>query len=784
MKIKIFIYLIIFLKSISLCVISSKIDNNFLKKIDSLIYTNRFETAIKLILTNIEVKEVLENQEILIELYQRMANIYSKLNIPEKSIDYYEKIINLSNIPEEKIINIYEKYAETLLILNEKNKARNILHKLIEYYENKNICNKKLKYLINLRSTYDLENDTITIFSLNDKILKTSLNCNKKEEIFLAYNNYGIDYFKIKNYKNAFFYFKEALNYGEKNKINDSLLFLAKINLSILYYNTGNAEEAIKTLITLHEKYKKTNNYKFLSYIEIVLSNFYLLKKDLHNAVEIGYQSVKNANKSNDVNLKLESYKTFSQILKECNDPEQALDYYKNYLYLKDSLNFIEKTKLKDQERRKYELEKLEKEILYEITEENRIQNELRRLQILTILQRKQKDSIEQLRKLQDLEYQKKIQEFLLTQEKLKKDTLEKQNKYLAIEKRYLEEINKKKEDSLKIQTAEKEKLEAIKKQTEIEKRWAIRMSLLLGFTTIFMIMGLLILRSKNKLLKKQRNEIQEKNYYLEQFNEEINTQKEKLQEKNKAITDSIMYAQKIQSALLSPEENFKNYFSEYFIFFQPRDIVSGDFYWLTKVNEKIIIAVADCTGHGVPGAFMSVLGITALNDIVKNMKDIHSDFILYELRKKIIESLRQKEDESETKDGMDIALCVIDKKQLKLEYSGAYNSLITFQDNNFNILKADRIPIGIYSSEKFNFTRYEIKIKKGDTFYMYTDGFVDQFGGPEGKKFKNNQFYEMLKDIHSLNLKKQLDIISKKFNNWKGYLEQIDDVLVVGFRI
>ncbi|MFP4023604.1 MAG: tetratricopeptide repeat protein [Thiohalospira sp.] len=251
-----------------------------------------------------------------------------------------------------------------------------------------------------------------------------------------------------------------------------------------------------------------------------------------------------------------------------------------------------------------------------------------------------------------------------------------------------------------------------------------------------------------------------------------------------KQITDSIEYASRIQKAILPPYDYIAQLIPEYFIFYQPRDIVSGDFYWITEKNGIIVVAVVDCTGHGVPGAFMSMLGTAFLNEIVNTEPELRADSILNQLRNQIKKSLHQTGKDDETKDGMDISLCVIDKANSLLQFAGAYNSLIIISENKTSMIKGDRMPIGIYMKEKKTFTNHEINVQPGDMLYMFTDGFIDQFGGKDKRKYRIAPFKELLFSIHQKPVNLQQQILETEFKTWKGDQEQIDDVLVFGFKI
>ena len=275
---------------------------------------------------------------------------------------------------------------------------------------------------------------------------------------------------------------------------------------------------------------------------------------------------------------------------------------------------------------------------------------------------------------------------------------------------------------------------------------------------------------------KREAEIYQLKNVELKQAYEEI-------EEKNREITDSIRYALRIQEAVLPQEELFNKFMPEHFIFFRPKDIVSGDFYWMTQKDHFSVIVAADCTGHGIPGAFMSMLGISFLNAIVGEMEEPKANEILEQLRAQVIKSLHQTGKEGEAKDGMDIALCVFNNKTNELEFAGAYNALYHIRNGELSEIKADRMPIAIHSIGDPSFTNHKLQIENGDMIYLFSDGYADQFGGPNGKKFMYKQFKNLLLSVQGYSMEKQKEIVAKKFDIWKGKLSQIDDVIVIGIR-
>tara|TARA_B100001093_G_scaffold518058_1_gene601615 strand:+ start:978 stop:2996 length:2019 start_codon:yes stop_codon:yes gene_type:complete len=263
-------------------------------------------------------------------------------------------------------------------------------------------------------------------------------------------------------------------------------------------------------------------------------------------------------------------------------------------------------------------------------------------------------------------------------------------------------------------------------------------------------------------------------------------TKKQKLviEQKQEEISDSINYAKRIQDAMMTSSVYLKDTLPKSFIFFKPKDVVSGDFYWIHKDQEEnIFFTVADCTGHGVPGAFMSMIGTSLLNEIIIEKGIKETDKILVEMRAQIIKSLHQEEDGAQ-KDGMDISLCKLNMKKKTVEFSGAHNSLVHISGDELSTYRGDHQPVGLLLGDKKPFTKHKVKLNKDDMLYIYTDGYQDQFGGEKGKKYKGANFKKMLLKISRETEPKQLSLLEKDFVSWINNYEQIDDVCVMGVRI
>lgn len=285
--------------------------------------------------------------------------------------------------------------------------------------------------------------------------------------------------------------------------------------------------------------------------------------------------------------------------------------------------------------------------------------------------------------------------------------------------------------------------------------------------------------------LESYYNELEQK---VKDRTAEVVRQKEEIEIKNKHIMDSIHYARRIQNAILPPDSYVKKLLPNSFVFYKPKDIVSGDFYWLTKKNNLVIYAAVDCTGHGVPGAFMSIVGHNQLNYAVDVKKARNANVILDYLNEGVVDTLREKGStigKSKVKDGMDLALCVIDFKNMKLEFAGANNPLCIIRNKEIIQIKGDRQPIGgSFDEELPKFTNHEFDLQKGDVLYTFSDGYPDQFGGHDGRKFMVKKFRELLLEIHQNPIEDQEQILDDILEKWRGKEEQVDDILVMGVKI
>jgi ligand-binding sensor domain-containing protein/serine phosphatase RsbU (regulator of sigma subunit) len=309
---------------------------------------------------------------------------------------------------------------------------------------------------------------------------------------------------------------------------------------------------------------------------------------------------------------------------------------------------------------------------------------------------------------------------------------------------------------------------------------WFILIQVMLGLALVY---GTIKYRERQLIKEKRVLEarVRERTREIEDQKVEIEAQRDEIFAKNKEITDSIQYARHIQQAVLPSKLMLEKVLPDHFILFRPRDIVSGDFYWVEQKNEHVFVCAADCTGHGVPGAFMSLLGLTFLNEIVNREAIVNASEILNHLRGDIINAMSHQD--RQARDGMDICLLVIDRKKHLAHYAGAFNPLVLVRGGEINEYRADRMPIGKHEEEVVPFTNNEIKLKEGDMLYLFSDGFPDQFGGESGSKYKARPFKRLLQRIGNEETRQQKDMLKMELNTWMGAEEQVDDILVMGIR-
>jgi len=764
--------------------------------------------------------------------YYKALNLSKELNNTEKQIESYAALASLSISAEkyQKAIDFYESEIKLCKKIDDKEHLRyavgnsgvlyfylsNYPKALIHFYELEktaialNDSNALTTAYTNIGNIYKKLNENEKALEYFNKNLKIAKKINSKSAISNAYNNIGLIYQDSDNDKIAVKLFKKSIDVSKE--INDTEgIVIGYLNLGISLDAMHQCKKALLYFGKALKIAKDINNKRLISEVEYELANIYLSlsdseknntdkKKDylLDKSKNFAEDAYKIAKSYHYLNIVKKITRLLIDIYQKKNETDKALKYATEYIVVKDSLFKKENLEAIQKMNAKYEIYKNNIEINKRelvisqnkklIDSQNFIINAgivvgivffifLSYIIGLFLKVRNKKNEISELKKLQDYlinnlpasVYLKDTNlKYKLTNDKYAEllgftpdELYNKSDKELGLETKY---------ETLDMQILAVDK--ALKPITEefIDKKGKeYRVSIkkvpyhdlngnvagvigIVSDVTEYMKLNLRI----HKLLDKTRN------------------QKNRIENANRNINDSLSYAKTIQDAVLPSTEKLNLLFKDFFILFKGRQIVSGDFYYANKVNDTVIFALGDCTGHGVPGGFLTMLSISFLNQIISENKQISPSEILNHLRKKIIEIFTQSGQPN--KNGLDIALCSYNVKTNILQYSGAYNSMFLLRDNELSEYKATRIPIGFYFAEK-EFKNYEIQLNQNDIIYLFTDGFKDQIGGPENKKFTSKKLKELILENHKKPFKEQKNIIEKTFDNWLAENEQFDDV-------
>jgi serine phosphatase RsbU (regulator of sigma subunit) len=605
-------------------------------------------------------------------------------------------------------------------------------------------------------------------FDCYNKCILIAQQINDTYKIIICYNSIG-DINRVKgNYVKALEYFNNSMNLakstGNKRPLAYSLNSLGDIysaqkdfDKTLKYY-----EEAIKIANEIEDKLRVSNIYNSMG-----LAHQLLKHKDM--ALECFNRSIKIAEEIGNTNNIAHSYSGIGSLNFDAEKYSEGIEYFskacaisketgnaaqlcsdlhdmgqcyfglKNYPMAKEvaqnSLSIAEKNGL-------MESVKNASMLLYKINSEQNNPNEALKMLSLYIETKDSLSNEEQVKKFAAVEYEAKEQGLKAEQE--------------AKEKTY--------------------KAERAREEEELKRQKTIRYAFTIGFV---LVLALAVVVYRNLRENKKKNAI-----ILEQ-KKEVEHAKELVEEKHKEITDSINYAERIQRTFLATEESLNTNLKDYFIYFQPKDVVSGDFYWSYKLaNGNFLMATADSTGHGVPGSIMSLLNITSLEKACEHYTEPAE--ILNHTRETIIERLKKDGSAEGGKDGMDCSLISFNFTNNTITYSTANNPIWVAQENGTKLLelKPDKMPVGKHDKDKEPFTQNTVQLNKGDVVYSLTDGLPDQFGGPSGKKFMSKKLKELLLSISQEPMKEQGEKIKVILNDWKGNLEQVDDITLIGVRI
>jgi tetratricopeptide (TPR) repeat protein len=578
-----------------------------------------------------------------------------------------------------------------------------------------------------------------------------------------GYNNLAAIHHYQGNYSNALNYYFKSLELSEKTG-NKKMTSLFLGNIGLIFSEQGLYTKALdyhKKALTI---YQELDDKRGIALNLGNIGNVYNYQGNYEKALEYYFKCIKLNDEQNDNREKAINLNNIGVVYCQQGNFDESLNYFLSGLKIREEMGDKRGVELNlgnigelYMELKKYkEAQKYFEMALATATEIKDLEGVMLLNQSLSLLYEKQKLWE------QSLQYHKK--------HLVAKDSL-----LNSIKIKQIAEMQTKYESEKKDKELIKKDAELLKQQLEAKQKLRERNTFLIGFIAMALCAGF-IFRSW-RLTRKQKN-------IIEQQKKEVEFQKHIVDEKNKDISDSVSYAKRIQSSFLTSETYIKRHLPEYFILYKPRDVVSGDFYWVHQQDDYVYFCVADCTGHGIPGAFMSLIGMSVLNEIIfaKQIKDTNS--ILDKLRHIVILAVNPEGSNEVAKDGMDLFLGRLNLKTKELQYSAANNSFYIYKKGELMKCKPDKMPVGSYGEFEKPFTQHKIQLETGDFVYASTDGFLDQFGGEKGKKLMAKRFEEHLLSIVNAPLNEQKTLLEKEFNIWKGKLEQVDDVCVFGLKI
>jgi serine phosphatase RsbU (regulator of sigma subunit) len=760
----------------------------------------------------------------LVRIYSRIARVYNREQVYAKELEYHEKILQLDKqaLPEENL-NRREQLGLAAYNSGQYDKAVKTFRGMCQ--ETALDAPGGMTYQQHLISAFDRVGQYDSAIYRSAEMLPFLEKQGKFSLMARVYNNIGYYRLLTGALDQAASAYESALVYAESEKKDLTEIALYHTNAGVCYTNMGKKKEAVDHFTRSIALLDETDSLTEKSRVQNLLANLYFETGEFYNAGQFSLGAIASAQEAGNRLREAEACLTYSKVLREGNDPVNALVYYEQYLAIKDSIDRANQVHIQQLETRRSMLEQQERDLQLRLKEEEVTELAINQLMLQNETMEQERTLLMQQRNVQLLQEDSLRQSLIILQQQNEVTRQTRENRLLAQENELAELRVAQEKQKQQQQEAEIMALEQKQRADQLElerqkrmKRTYIGAAVLLGVLVLSILASLISSRRKNTLLAKQKKEIEEKNLDLEMKNEEISTQrdeieaqrnllfeqKEMIEKSNEEVMKSIEYAKRIQAATLPDLLPLGNQVEEHFVLFRPRDIVSGDFYWYAHVEKKTIITVADCTGHGVPGAFMSMMGVSFLKELVQKEYITHPGVILRRLRKEIINTMGQKGVSGEQRDGMDMALISIDHEEGTLDFAGAYNSLyivrpedkpgpdpeITKADEPMSAkglvlyeIPADKMPIAHYEVMD-KFTNYEVPVNKGDRVYLFTDGYADQFGGQKGKKFMYKAFKRMIIENASKPMTDQEKIYTDRLEKWMGTHSQVDDICVMGVKI
>jgi serine phosphatase RsbU (regulator of sigma subunit) len=615
----------------------------------------------------------------------------------------------------------------------------------------------------NLGAIQQRRNNFIEAMAIFEKGQKINTEIKNWRGVAFCLNQIGSILLGQGNIAGGIAYYEKALKISEQNHIKESE-GASLYNIAFALYNQNEIAKAKEYALRSLEIREGTNEKNDLSFALTLMGRIYVKEGKFKEGIEYFEQGLKLRKEIGDHRSIGMSYQSIGNALKAMKDFEGAITNYEEALkYTRGN---------KDKLGSAFSLINIG-DIAYEqgnkskaLTCYTEVFNTAKELGNAALLS----DVTKHLHKLYSSQGDyKKAYEYYNFHIVMRDSINNQENKKAIIRSQFAVEYAKKEQD-MKNEQEKKELLyeqEKIKKQADLEKQKAISYSFMVGAALLLALIFVVFLnlkqsKSKNKIIVEQKKAVE--------------AQKELIEEKQKEIVDSINYAKRIQYTLLAHEEFLQNNIKEHFVLFKPKDIVSGDFYWATKKDNNFYLAVCDSTGHGVPGAFMSLLNISFLNEAINERNISQPNEIFNYVRKRLIEEIGKEEQ----KDGFDGVLICMNQHTGKLTYAAANNKPVLISGTELSELSSDKMPVGV-GERKEDFRLFSVDAEKGSTLYLCTDGYADQFGGPKGKKFKYKQLNELILSNSDKPLKEQKGILHTSFETWRGSLEQVDDVCIIG---
>ncbi|HEY9007509.1 SpoIIE family protein phosphatase [Ohtaekwangia sp.] len=770
-----------------------------------------YSDALRHYFSAVKALDILKDNRQLVHIYSAIGSLYLEQDAYTQAIRYFElaykkaeagknNASEKANLLENMVFASVqlEDYPQAIRYqtqLQDIYREQSQNQKVIEGYKTlSSLCEKANQY----RQAQKYNNELVAIYTKNNDIAGLSS----------AYNNLGFIYKRTDDLKTSVEYF---------NKVTDLLLKpskdLSDNDKAILYQNVGVAYTNLKQYTRAREQYtiarkirEKQKNETEIANSDNYLASTYYVSGNTSRALKAVNNAIRLAEANHAEEVLQTSYKILSLVYEKEGNPARAQQYGEKHKALKDKLAKEAKERRQQLLQRQLMIEQAEEDIRTllaeqerEVLEAERRDNELKLQQNDIALKEKELAIIKRDQALKAIEYknqqlekERTEQALALAQQQLEAEKRDREISMLAKEK----ELQKQKLERKQLEDEQQKKtiqlLETDKKLKEEQLTKGYWIVALFALVLTIIVISLLQKRRANRKLRQQQQEIQEKNEALQQNMAELNAaqqvlseQKDQLEVQHKKITFSIRYAQRIQQSILPPDSMMKRLFPEHFIMYLPKDIVSGDFYWAAERGSTRILSVVDCTGHGVPGALMSVVGSNSLNELVNQRNFTDPASILNNLHESIRYKLSQ--EESQNHDGMDIGICTIeplDKDNVKVVFAGAKQTLYIMQNGTLSEQEGDRKSIGgANAGTARDFTNHEVILKKGDILYLTTDGFTDQ-NNPDRVRYNKKRLRNLIDTVYQKNMRDQHQHFEEALASHMRDAEQRDDITVIGVKL